>query len=136
MTPSSQPVTADTARVFKAMGQSGRASGNVVQLSFMLVSRPVTMHGATLVPAMAYGTPINLQFVGADRLVGTGDFTVLGDKVDGVTRALAISGITATAVHSHLVGESPHLYYIHFWADGRIDDVLAGLRRAVDVGRS
>ena len=135
VTPATQPVTADTTRVFAAMGQSGRASGNVVQLSYMLVSQPVTMHGKTLVPAMAYGTPVNLQFVGSDRLVATGDYSVLGDKVDGVTRALAAHGITATAVHSHLVGESPHIYYIHFWADGPVGDVLTGLRAAVDAGR-
>jgi hypothetical protein len=135
VTPAAQPVTADTARVFKAMGQSGRASGNVVQLSYMLVSQPVTMHGVTIVPALAYGTPINIQFVGSDRLVATGDYSVLGDKVDGVTRALAANGITATAVHSHLVGESPHIYYIHFWADGPVDAVLRGLRAAVDAGR-
>ena len=133
--PSTQPVTADTARVFRAMGQSGRASGNVVQLAFILVTQPVTMHGMPLVPALAYGTPVNLQFVGENRLVATGDFSVLGEKVDGVTRALAMGGITATAVHSHLVGESPHVYYIHFWADGAVDDVLRGLRAAVDAGR-
>ncbi|MFN8570783.1 MAG: DUF1259 domain-containing protein [Gemmatimonadaceae bacterium] len=132
---STQPVTADTARVFKALGAQGRASGNVVQLSFMLVSEPVTMHGASLTPALAYGTPINLQFVSDNRLVATGDFSVLGAKVDGVLTALATNGITATAVHSHLVGETPHIYYVHFWADGSVDDVLRGLRAAVDAGR-
>jgi len=133
--PSAQPVTADTAKVFRMMGQSGRASGNVVQLSYMLVTQPVTMHGVTVVPALAYGTPVNLQFVDDNRLVGTGDFSVLGEKVDGVTKTLAAHGIMATAVHTHLVGESPHIYYIHFWADGTVDDILRGLRAAVDAGR-
>jgi Domain of Unknown Function (DUF1259) len=36
-------------------------------------------------------------------------------------------------VHSHLIDETPHLYYIHYWADGALADVLAGLRAALDA---
>lgn len=49
--------------------------------------------------------------------------------------ALARQGITATAVHSHLIGEAARLYYIHCWADGALDDALRGLRAAVDAAR-
>jgi hypothetical protein len=135
VTATSAPVTADTARVFKALGLSGRASGNVVQMGAMLVSVPVTMHGMTVVPALGYGTPINVQFVTPDRLVATGDYSVLGEHTDAVIRALTENGITATAMHTHLVGESPKIYYIHFWADGPVEQVLKGLRAAIDAGK-
>lgn len=143
LTGAPRPVTAppptelrvDTARVFSAMGTSGRAQGNVAQLSFMLVKEPVTMHGAPLVPALAYGSPVNLQMVDAQRAVATGDFAVVERQVAPIVNALARSGITATAVHSHLIGETPRLYYIHFWADGALDGVLHGLRAAVDAAR-
>ena len=135
VTATTAPVTADTARVFKALGLTGRASGNVVTMSTMLVNVPVTMHGMTVVPAMGYGTPINVQFVTPDRLVATGDYSVLGEHTDAVIRALTENGITATAMHTHLVGESPKVYYIHFWADGPVDQVLKGLRAAIDVGK-
>jgi hypothetical protein len=129
------PVTIDTARIFQTMGTTGRAQGSVAQLSFMLIRGVVTMHGQPLVPALAYGSPVNLQVVDATRAVATGDFAVLEDKVAPVVSALARNGITATAVHSHLVGESPRVYYIHFWADGPLDAVTKGLRAAVDAGR-
>lgn len=133
--PAQSALRVDTARVFAAMGASGRAQGNVAQLSFMLVKTPVTMHGTTLVPALAYGSPVNLQMVDATRAVATGDFAVLEAQVAPIVRALAQHGITATAVHSHLVGETPRLYYVHFWADGALDDVLKGLRAATDAAR-
>jgi Domain of Unknown Function (DUF1259) len=133
--PGPVPLMVDTARVFRALGASGRAQGNVVQLSFMLVRDTVTMHGKPLVPALAVASPLNLQMVDANRAVATGDFTVGGDRVARVVRALAEHGITATAVHSHLVGESPRMYYIHFWADGPLDSVLTGLRAALDAAR-
>jgi len=127
------PVSIDTAMVFRILGIRGRASGAVAQLSPVLVPGAVTAHGSTLVPALAYGSPINLQQVSADRMVGAGDFAVLESRVGPLVHALTSHGITATAMHSHLIGESPRVYYVHFWADGRPEAVLDGLRAALDA---
>jgi hypothetical protein len=127
--------TFDTTLVFRTLGTSGRANGDVAQLSLILVPGRVTMHGQTVLPALGYGSPINVQMVSPSRAVATGDFAVLGEKVDGVLDALASHDIGGTAVHSHLIGESPTIYFIHFWADGKPDDVLRGLRAAVDAAR-
>jgi len=129
------PVTIDTALVFRVLGLTGRAQGAVAQVSTVLVPGQVTMHGRPVTPALGYGTPINIQAVGPDRAVATGDFTVLAAKVAPVLEALTAHGITATAVHSHLVGEQPTLYYVHSWADGPLPDVLRGLRAALDAAR-
>ena len=56
-------------------------------------------------------------------------------EVAPVFEALTSHGITATALHSHLVGEEPKLYYMHFWADASLTDVLRGLRAALDAAR-
>jgi len=130
-----QPVTIDTALVFNTLGLRGRAQGAVAQISVVLVPGTVTMHGRTVTPALGYGTPINIQVVGPDRAVATGDFTVLAAKVAPVFEALTTHGITATALHSHLIGAEPTLYYMHFWADGPLTDVLRGLRSALDAAR-
>ena len=128
-----QPVTIDTALVFNTLGLRGRAQGAVAQVSTVLVPGTVTMHGRPVTPALGYGSPINIQVVGPGRAVATGDFAVLGSKVAPVLEALTAHGITATAVHSHLVDELPTIYYMHFWADGPLPDVLRGLRAALDA---
>jgi len=130
-----QPVTIDTALVFNTLGLRGRAQGAVAQVSVVLVPGTVTLHGRTVTPALGYGTPINIQVLGPDRAVATGDFTVLAAKVAPVFEALTAHGITATALHSHLVGEEPKLYYTHFWADASLTEVLRGLRAALDAAR-
>ncbi len=130
-----QPVTVDTATVFATLGLAGRAQGAVAQVSTVLVPGPVMLHGRPVTPALGYGSPINVQAVGPARMVATGDFAVLGEKVTPVLDALATRGITATAVHNHLVGEQPTVHYIHFWADGPTAEVLRGLRAALDAGR-
>jgi hypothetical protein len=129
------PVTIDTATVFRILGAQGRGQGNVAQLSFMLVHEPVSMHGRPVLATLGYGTPINVQAVSATRFVATGDFAVTGPRLEPLLTALAGHGISATAAHSHLLDESPHIYYVHFWADGPPNDVLTGLRAALDAAR-
>ncbi len=130
-----QPLSIDTAAVFHTLGRSGTAQGAVAQVSFILVPGTVMMHGRAVTPALGYGSPVNLQMVSGSRAVATGDFAVLGEKVDALLDALAGHGIVATAVHSHLIGESPRIYYVHFWADGPLPDVLSGLKAARDTAR-
>ncbi len=129
------PVTIDTAFIFKGLGATGHAAGNVAQLGFDLVQRRVRWEGRTVVPALAYGTPINIQMAAPDRAVATGDFALLAAQVPRVLAALAAAGITAEAAHTHMVGESPTVYFIHFWADGTLADVVHGLRSALDAAR-
>ena len=129
------PPTIDTAVIFRTLGKSGTARGNVAQVGFVLVPGAVTLHGRTVVPAMGYGSPVNIQMIDGTRAVATGDFAVQGGKVSGMLAALAAHGIAATAVHTHLIDESPRLSYIHFWADGPLADVLAGLRATLDAAR-
>jgi len=132
---SSEPPTIDTALVFRTLGARGRAQGSVAQVSFNLIPDSVRLDGRVIPAAMGYGTPINLQQVDGSRAVATGDFALLPRQVDPVLDALAAHGIMATALHSHLVGERPTIYYVHFWADGPIPEVLRGLRSALEAAR-
>jgi hypothetical protein len=129
------PLAIDTSLVFSGFGRSGRAHGNVAQVSFVLVPGQVAMDGMPVTPALAYASPVNIQAVGASRAVATGDFAVTGRQVEPMLQAFAAHGITATALHTHMIGESPTLYFIHFWADAPLARVVAGLRAVVDAAR-
>jgi hypothetical protein len=133
--PPAQPLAIDTSAVFTTLGRLGTARGAVAQLSFILVPGTVTMDGRTVTPALGYGSPVNVQMVSPSRAVAAGDFAIPGAKLDAVLDALAAHGIVATGVHNHLVGESPRVYYVHFWADGALLDVLQGLKAAIDAAR-
>ena len=131
-----QPVTIDTTTIFATLGLRGRAQGNIAQLSTVLVSKPVTLRRRSVNPGLAYGTPINIQMLDSARAVATGDFSITGDRVTPVLNALVAHGISPTALHSHLIGDEPKIYYMHFWADGTLPDVLSGLRAALDAARA
>ena len=127
------PLAIDSSLVFTGLGRSGRTHGSVAQVSFMLVPGSVTMGGMTVTPALGYASPVNIQAVNAARAVATGDFAVTGRQVEPMLQAFAAHGITATALHTHMIGESPALYFIHFWADAPLASVVAGLRAVVDA---
>jgi len=131
--PSGGALAIDSAKVFQALGKHGRASGALAQVSFNFVPEPVTMHGRTVVPGLGYGSPLNVVQLSPNRAIATGDFAVTARQLQPLLRALAQGGITATAVHSHMTGEAPAIYFVHFWGDAPLPVLLRGLRAAVDA---
>ncbi|MGH7702937.1 MAG: DUF1259 domain-containing protein [Gemmatimonadales bacterium] len=130
-----EPVTIDTALIFGELGLQGRANGAIAQAGVNLLLDPVTMDGGVIPTPLGLMSPINFQAVSPSRVVATGDFAIMGDKVERLLTALARAGIQPTAIHSHLIKESPTLYFVHFWADGPPRVVAHGLREALDAAR-
>jgi hypothetical protein len=128
-------VTIDSTAVFNALGKHGKASGALAQVGLVLVPGGVTLHGQTVLPALGYSSPVNLLQVSPNRAVATGDFAVTAGQLPHLLSALAANNITATAVHHHLVGEEPKIYFVHFWGDAPLIDLLRALRTAVDATR-
>lgn len=128
--PYASPLDLDTAAVARALGRSGRVNGGVLQVSVPR-AEAIVMHGDTVPPAMGVATAINLQPTGGGRAAATGDFVMTAGEVAGVLRALRANGIEVTALHSHMIGEEPRLYFAHFWANDDAVRVARGLRAAL-----
>jgi hypothetical protein len=50
-----------------------------------------------------------------------------------VLKALRNNGIEVTALHSHMIDDSPHLFFMHFWANDDAAKLARGLRAALDL---
>jgi hypothetical protein len=85
---------------------------------------------------MGVATAINIQPTGGGRAVATGDFVLLAAEVNRVIRALRNGGIEVTALHSHMLDESPRLLFMHFWASDDAVVIARGLRAALDLTNS
>jgi len=85
--------------------------------------------------AMGIATAINFQSTGAGKAAITGDFVLLGREVNAVIWALNEAGIQVTALHSHMIGEEPRLYFMHFWAIDDATKLARGLKSAIDRTR-
>jgi hypothetical protein len=82
---------------------------------------------------MGLGTAINFQPTGGGKAAITGDFVLLGSEVNPVLRALRQHGIEVTALHSHMIEDSPHVFFMHFWANDDAVKLAQGVKAALDL---
>jgi len=119
----------DTNQIQHTLGQNGTFKQGVLHVS---VPRPekITVHGVELPPSMGMATVMNFQAAGEGKVAATGDFVMIGEEVNPVARALTDHGIRVTALHNHLLHDSPDLFFMHFWAHDTAEKVSQGLRAA------
>jgi hypothetical protein len=126
-----ESIALDTAAVNQALGQTGKVNGGVYQVSVPRAEK-VTEGGMEVPPAMGVATALNFQPTGGKRAAITGDFVLIGSEVNAVIKALRQNGIQVTALHSHMLDESPRLFFMHFWANDDAVKLATGLRAALD----
>src|SRR6185437_823489 len=138
-TPVSAPASAstagpefDTAALDKTLGYKGKANGTVYQFAVPR-AESISEGGMAIPPAMGTATSINFQSTGDGKAAITGDFVLLGSEVNPVLRALREHGIEVTALHSHMIDDSPHLFFMHFWANDNAQKLAKGVRAALDL---
>jgi hypothetical protein len=120
----------DTARLGSILGHSGKVNGGVYQVSAPR-SEPVRMAGVDIPPSMGVATALNFQPTGGGKAAITGDFVLTADEVNPVIKALRDGGIAVTALHSHMLGEDPRLFFMHFWADDDATKLAQALKTAL-----
>ncbi len=133
-TASAQPTAAvdlDTAAIDTALGAKGNINGGVYQFNIPR-AESISEDGMAIPPSMGTAIAINFQPTGSGKAAITGDFVLLGKEVNPVLKALRDNGIEVTALHSHMIGDSPHLFFMHFWANDDVAKLALGLRAALD----
>lgn len=129
--PAAVALDLDTTAIATALGIKGKANGPVYQIAVPR-SETITQDGQTVPPSMGIATSINFQSTGGGKAAITGDFVLRDSEVNAVARALRANGIDVTAIHSHMLGENPRLYFMHFWANDNAVTLAKGLRAALD----
>jgi len=134
-TPATPGASLDTAALFAALGAHGRLAGDVAQVSVPTSGSQATLDGRPIPAALGMNTAINLEPFAPGRSAAAGDFVLTGDRLRGVLRALTTASIRVTAVHNHMVGESPRVFFVHFWGEGDPVVLAQELRKALDAAR-
>jgi hypothetical protein len=126
------PLDLDTAAIDAALGFKGTVNSGVYQLNIPR-AESISERGMAIPPSMGTAIAINFQPTGGGKAAITGDFVLLGKEVNPVLRALRDNGIEVTALHSHMIEDSPHLFFMHFWANDDLTKLTHGLRAALDL---
>lgn len=130
-----QKIDLDTAQIEQALGRKGKVNGTLLQFAIPRAEK-ITDEGMEVPPSMGTATSINFQPTGGGKAAITGDFVLLGPEVNPVLKALREGGIEVTALHTHMLAEEPHLFFMHFWANDNAVNLAKTLRSALEKTNS
>jgi len=139
---SQQPeqIDLDTKQLDQIIGRTGKINAGVYQFAVPRsekIAEGEIARGAEPIPSsMGLATALNFQPTGSGRAAITGDFVLIANEVNPVIITLRASGIAVTALHSHMLNDSPRLFFMHFWANDDALKLAHGLRAALDKTNS
>src|SRR5450759_4488890 len=123
---------ADWTQVQHALGRTGTSNpGAARPFSFPRTDLQIVVAGVTLKPALALGSWVAFERI-SDHAMVMGDLVLLEGEVAPVMGSLQQNGIEQTALHNHLLGESPRVMYMHFHAIGNAARIARALRTALE----
>ncbi len=129
----SAPVSGDWAAIDRIMGREGKAQpGGVRKYSFPRSDLRVVVHGVTLRPALALGSWVAFEG-GATDAMAMGDLVLTEREVGPVLTKLQKLGVQQTALHNHLLGESPRVIYLHVEGRGRAAEIAEAVHSALQL---
>jgi Domain of Unknown Function (DUF1259) len=121
----------DTAKIAKLVGHDGEQSGQVYKITVGRDDLHLKEMGATINARMGLNTWA--AFYGSDSNAEVaGDVAMLADEVTPVLKALRANGLNVVAIHNHMIGGEPTIYFLHYWGTGPVDKLAGGFKAALD----
>jgi len=126
----------DTEALSRTIGTPGEQNGAVYKITIGRSDFTMKEMGATINARMGLNTWA--AFYGNDQdAVVAGDVAMLAAEVTPVLKALRGNGIDIVAIHHHMTGTDPEVYFVHYWGKGPAQKLAAGVKAAVDqLGKS
>ena len=110
--------------------------GGVIRFNMPRSDLHVTVAGIDVKPALALGAWAAFRHVGPNDAMVMGDLVLTDDEVAPVMKALQRGGVEVTALHNHLIGESPRIMYVHMGGHGDPMKLAQTIKQAVGLTKS
>lgn len=122
--------------VEQAMGRSGTLMpGDVFKFSMPRSDLNVKIESVTVDPALALGSWVAFKNEGNTSML-MGDLVLTLDEINPVMLKLQERGIEQTALHNHLLGESPRVMYMHISGHGDPVSMAAAIHDALALTKT
>jgi biotin operon repressor len=119
-----------------ALGRKGSAQpGDVFKLSMPRSDLKVTVAGTPIKAGLALGSWLAFKKVGNDAMV-MGDLVLTESEVEPVMAKLQQEGVEQTAVHNHLLNETPRVMYMHVAGHGDPVKLATALKDALALTKT
>jgi hypothetical protein len=121
----------DWPQVEAAIGRTGVAqAGDVYRFNFPRTDLKVMVGGVQVRPSLALGGWVAFKRV-PDGAIAAGDLVLLESEVNPVISALQAGGVEQTAIHHHILHESPRIVYMHVHGHGDPVAIARAVKSAV-----
>jgi hypothetical protein len=110
--------------------------GGVARFNMPRKDLHVTLGGVEVKPGLALGAWAAFHRVGENDAMIMGDLVLTEDEVAPVMKTLHEGGVEVTALHNHLVGETPKIIYIHMGGHGDPVKLARAIKQAVGRTKS
>ncbi len=120
----------DSARIAQIVGTQGEQSGAVYKITIGRDDLKLTEMGAPINARMGLNTWA--AFVGTtDNAAVAGDVAMLANEVTPVLKALRKNGLDVVAIHHHMTGTQPTIFFLHYWGTGPAEKLATGFKAAL-----
>jgi len=122
--------------VDKAMGRSGQVQADkAYKYGLPRGDMKVVVAGVEVKPTLALGSWVAFSKPDADAMM-MGDLVLADDEVAPVMAALEAGGVQVTAVHNHVLHESPRVMYMHIGGHGDAVQLATTVKKALDLTKT
>src|SRR5215204_7558787 len=120
--------------VGEAIGKEGeRMAGDVYRINLPRSDLSVTSQGVDIKPGLALGSYAAFKQTGENDAMVMGNLVLTEDEYNPVIDRLQEGGIEQTAIHKHLLAESPAVWWTHIHGQGDPVELAQTIRAALDL---
>lgn len=125
------PSPVDWSQVEAAIGRSGAVQpGDVHRFNFPRSDLRVMVGQVQVKPSLALGGWVAMK-AAPGGAIAAGDLVLLESEVNPVISALQAGGVEQTAIHHHIINESPRVLYVHIHGHGDPVAIARAVKSAV-----
>src|SRR5713101_1109693 len=121
----------DTTKIAGIVGHEGEQSGAVYKITVGRDDLKLKEMGAPIKSRM--GLNMWAAFYGSDANAEVaGDVAMLSSELTPVLKALRANGLNVVAIHHHMTGTQPTIYFLHYWGTGPTEKLATGFKAALN----
>src|SRR5436309_1142421 len=126
----------DWKAVEQALGRPGQQQADgAYKFSLPRGDLKVSAAGVQIKPALALGSWLAFSSPGQDAML-MGDLVLTEDEVSPVMAALQENGIQVTALHNHVLHETPRVMYMHIAGHGDAAKLAATMKKVIALTKT
>jgi hypothetical protein len=125
----------DTTAIEQAIGKAGEMKDGVYKVSLPRTDLSVSVKDVRVKPGLALGSWIAFKDTGGQAVVD-GDLVLTEDEVTPVFQKLRKERIEVSALHNHLIGESPRVMFLHIAGKGDAARLARAIKEALSLTKT